>query len=69
MTKRPCSMRDNPRQIHLGGEAAKRAGDASNDARMQAAGNRALRIAQKAMREGRGGLIEDGEGGFVIVEK
>ena len=49
---------------------SRRQGRADNDdSRMQAAGERALALARKARREGKGGLVTDGKGTFAIVEK
>ena len=67
MTSKPSSS--SPLLLRLIGEAAVKAGTDNDDLRMKAAGNRALRLAQKAMREGKGGLVTDGKGTFAIVEK
>ena len=60
MRKAPSST---PLHLRLIGEAAK-----NSDARMSAAGDRALQLAQKAMREGKAGPITEGEN-LVTVEK
>ncbi len=59
----------NPLRLRLIGEAAVKAGTDSDDERMKAAGERALRLGQKAMREGKAGLVTDGKGNFAIVER
>jgi hypothetical protein len=69
MTKKHSSTGSNPTCQSLLGCAAIKAGTDNNDSRMVSAGERALRMARKAMREGKAGKIEDGKGGFVIVEK
>ena len=67
MTSKPASS--SPLLLRLIGEAAVKAGADNDDSRMQAAGERALALARKAMREGKGGLVTDGKGTFAIVEK
>ena len=67
MTSKPSSS--SPLLLRLIGEAAVKAGADNDDSRMQAAGERALALARKAMREGKGGLVTDGKGTFAIVEK
>ncbi len=67
MTSKPSSS--NPKLLRVLGQAAIKAGTDNDDSRMKAAGERALRLAQKAMREGKAGLVTDGKGTFVIVEK
>jgi len=67
MTSKPSSS--SPLLLRLIGEAAVKAGTDNDDSRMQAAGERALALARKAMREGKGGLVTDGKGTFAIVEK
>ncbi len=59
----------NPLRLRLLGEAAKKVGKINSDSRMEAAGDPALRLAQKAMREGKAGLVTDGKGNFAIVER
>ena len=41
----------------------------NSDSQMEAAGDPALALAQKAMREGKAGLVTDDKGNFAIVEK
>ena len=67
MTSKPSSS--SPLLLRLIGEAAVKAGTDNDDARMKAAGERALALARKARREGKGGLVTDGKGTFAIVEK
>ena len=67
MTSKPSSS--SPLLLRLIGEAAVKAGADNDDSRMQAAGERALALARKARREGKGGLVTDGKGTFAIVEK
>ncbi len=67
MTDKPAPS--SPRLLNIIGQAAVKAGTDNDDSRMQAAGERALALARKAMREGKGGLVTDGKGTFAIVEK
>ncbi len=67
MTSKPSSS--SPRLLNLLGQAAIKAGTDNDDSRMKAAGERALALAQKAMSEGKAGLVTDGKGTFAIVEK
>ena len=67
MTDKPAPT--NPTLLNLLGQAAVKAGAENDDSRMVAAGERALALAQKAMRKGKGGLVTDGKGTFAIVEK
>ena len=67
MTSKPSSS--SPLLLRLIGEAAVKAGADNDDSRMQAVADRALALARKAMREGKGGLVTDGKGTFAIVEK
>lgn len=59
----------SPLRLRLLGEAAKKAGKVNSDSQMEAAGDPALALAQKAMREGKAGLVTDDKGNFAIVEK
>ncbi len=67
MTSKPSSS--NPKLLSLLGQAAVKEGTDNDDSRMKAAGERALRLAQKAMREGKAGTVTDGKGPFAIVER
>jgi hypothetical protein len=67
MTDKPAPT--NPTLLNLLGKAAVKAGTDNDDLRMKAAGERALALAQKAMREGKAGLVTDGKGTFAIVER
>ncbi len=67
MTDKPAPS--SPTLLNIIGQAAIKAGADNDDSRMKAAGERALALAQKAMREGKAGLVTDGKGTFVIVEK
>ena len=67
MTDKPAPS--SPTLLNIIGQAAIKAGADNDDSRMQAAGERALALARKAMREGKGGLVTDGKGTFAIVEK
>ncbi len=58
----------NPLRLRLIGEAAVKAGTDNDDERMKAAGERALRLAAKAIREGKAGTVTDGES-VAIVEQ
>jgi hypothetical protein len=51
------------------GQAAKKAGKDNNDPHLESVGDKALALGQKAMREGKAGVITDSEGNFAIVEK
>lgn len=66
MTDKPAPT--SPKLLSLLGQAAVKAGTDNDDSRMKAAGERALALAQKAMREGKAGLVTDGET-TVIIEK
>ncbi len=66
MTDKPAPT--SPKLLSLLGEAAVKAGTDNDDERMKAAGERALALAQKAMREGKAGIVTDGET-TVIVER
>ena len=66
MTDKPAPS--SPTLLNLLGQAAIKAGTDNDDSRMTAAGERAHRLAQKAIREGKAGSVTDGEI-TVIVEK
>ena len=57
-----------PTPLHRGGQATAEAGTDNNDLRMTAAGERALKFARKAMREGKAGWVTDGES-VAIIER
>lgn len=65
----PSARKPNPLLLRLIGEAAARAAKDHPDSRMQQVSDRALRLAQKAMREGKAGVVTDDEGNMAIVEK
>ena len=67
MTDKPAP--GSPTLLNIIGQAAIKAGTDNDDSRMKAAGERALALAQKAMSEGKAGLVTDGKGTFAIVEK
>lgn len=75
MTSKPSSKGSNPKLLRMIGQAAVRAGEANNDSRMKAAGERALAraerseaAARKAIRKGKSGFVtEDGQ--EMIIEK
>ena len=67
MTDKPAPT--SPTLLNIIGQAAIKAGTDNDDSRMRAAGERALALAQKAMREGKAGIVTDGKGTFAIVEK
>lgn len=66
MTSKPSSS--NPKLLRVLGQAAIKSGTDNDDSRMKAAGERAHRLAAKAIREGKAGIVTDGEI-TVIVEK
>ena len=66
MTDKPAPS--SPRLLNIIGQAAVKAGTDNDDSRMVAAGERALALARKAMREGKAGIVTDGKT-TVIVEK
>ena len=66
MTDKPAPT--SPTLLNPIGQAAIKAGTDNNDSRMTAAGERAHRLAQKAIREGKAGKVIDGDTA-VIVEK
>ncbi len=65
MTSKPSST--DPKLLDLLGQAAVKAGT-DDDSRMRAAGERAHRLARKAISEGRAGIVTDGKT-TVIVER
>ena len=67
MTDKPAPS--SPTLLNIIGQAAIKAGTNNDDERMVAASERALALAQKAMREGKAGIVTDGKGTFAIVEK
>ena len=74
MTDKPAPT--NPKLLSLLGQAAVKAGTDNDDSRMKAAGERALRLsekarkfARKATKEGKAGTVTDGKGTFAIVER
>ena len=67
MTSKPSSS--SPLLLNLLGLAAVKAGTDNDDERMVAAGERAHRLARKAIAEGKARLVTDGKGTFAIVEK
>lgn len=69
MTKQPCSTRDNSLRLRLVSEAVVKAGEVNNDPRMTEAGKRALRLAEKANREGKARTVTDDEGTYAIIDK
>ncbi len=66
MTDKPAPS--SPKLLRVLGQAAIKSGTDNDDSRMKAAGERARRLAQKAIAEGKAGIVTDGET-FVIVEK
>ncbi len=66
MTDKPAPT--SPTLLNLRCQAAIKAGEDNDDERMVAAGERARRLAQKAIAEGKAGIVTDGEI-TVIVEK
>ena len=66
MTSKPSSS--SPRLLRLIGDAAIKAGEDNDDSRMKAAGESAHRLAAKAIREGKAGIVTDGKT-TVIEEK
>ena len=66
MTDKPAPT--NPKLLNLLGQAAIKAGEDNDDERMVAAGERAHRLARKAIAEGKAGIVTDGKT-TVIVEK
>ncbi len=66
MTDKPTPT--SPTLLNLLGQAAIKAGEDDDDERMVAAGERAHRLARKAIAEGKAGIVTDGET-TVIVEK
>ena len=67
MTDKPAPI--SPTLLHLLGQAAIKTGEDNDDSRMKAAGERALALAQKAIAEGKAGIVTDDKGTFAIVEK
>ncbi len=67
MTDKPAPT--SPTLLNLLGKAAVKAGMDNDDERMVAAGERAHRLARKAIAEGKAGIVTDGKGTFAIVEK
>jgi hypothetical protein len=72
MTHKPSSANTTGSSLKLQqivGQAAFKAGTDNDGLRMEATDDPALKLAQKAMREGKAGLITDGKGNFAIVER
>ncbi len=57
-----------PTPLHRGGQATAEVGTDDDEQRMTAAGERALKFAQKAMREGKAGWVTDGVS-VAIIER
>ena len=68
MTSKP-SLSGEALRLNLIAQAAEHSAKENPDSAMQAVADRALALARKAMREGKGGLVTDGKGTFAIVEK
>jgi len=68
MTDKP-SPTGKALRLSLIAQAAEHSAKENPDSAMQAVADRALALARKAMREGKGGLVTDGKGNFAIVEK
>ena len=66
MTSKPSS---SALRLSLIAQAAEHSAKENPDSSMLAVGERARRLAAKAIREGKGGLVTDGKGTFAIVEK
>jgi hypothetical protein len=70
MRNKPSAKKEPPPELLLAlGQAAQKAGRDNKDEHLVEVGNKALALGQKAMREGKRGLVTDGKGNFVIVEK
>ena len=67
MTDKPAPS--SPKLLRVLGQAAIKSGTDNDDSRMKAAGERAHRLARKAIAEGKAGIVTDGKGTFAIVEK
>ena len=63
------SPKDQEFRLDLIAQAAQNAGRPDVARKARKAASELHKLAQKAMREGKGGMIKDGKGGFVIVEK
>ena len=68
MTSKP-SLTGEALRLSLLAQAADHSAKENPDSAMQAVAERARRLAAKAIREGKGGLVTDGKGTFAIVEK
>ena len=68
MTSKP-SLSGEALRLSLLAQAADHSAKENPDSAMQAVAERARRLAAKAIREGKGGLVTDGKGTFAIVEK
>ena len=66
MTDKPSS---NALLLSLIAQAAEHSARQNEDSAMQAMAERARRLAQKAIAEGKAGLVADGKGTFAIVER
>jgi hypothetical protein len=69
MTTKPSSKESPPELLLALGQAAQKAGRDNRDKHLEAVGDNALALGQKAMREGKVGLVTDSEGNSAIVEK
>jgi hypothetical protein len=69
MPSKPPSKDATPEVLLALGQAAKKADRDESDKRLEAVGDKALALGQKAMREGKAGVVTDGEGNLAIVER
>ena len=68
MTDKPSST-GKALRLSLIAQAAEHSARENEDSAMQAVAERARRLAAKAIREGKAGIVTDGKGTFAIVEK
>ena len=68
MTDKPSST-GKALRLSLIAQAAEHSARENEDSAMQAMAERARRLAQKAIAEGKAGTVTDGKGTFAIVER
>jgi hypothetical protein len=68
MTNKPSSKESPPELLLALGQAAQKVGKDYNDPHFQNIGDRAVKLAQKARREGKAGHVTDGKGLHLEIE-
>jgi hypothetical protein len=68
MTSKPFSKESPPELLLALGQAAQKAGRDNRDKHLESVGDRGVKLAQEARRQGKAGEVTDGKGLFVQVE-